>query len=312
MKKLISLTDYPVASVLDILLEDKTTKQNIVFATDSYVSLGERYQANHQMEVHLILDMGDCNIQPRVFKSTIDQANRKKDKAEVMTPSWVVNKMNNHCDEDWFGHKNVFNIENGESWVVNSMPVSFPVGKTWQDYVNSMRLEITCGEAPYLVSRYDTTTGNIIVPIDNRIGILDRKLRVVGENTDNKTEWLKWVQRAYESTYGFEYQGDNLLVGRINLLITFVDYMVAKWNENPTEAELKKIANIIVWNLWQMDGLTGTVPYSSQIVSNKQMSFFDFIDGGETSESVKEAIPARIFDWRGNKSIEYNSLKEKE
>ena len=174
-----------------------------------------------------------------------------------------------------------------------------------------MRLEITCGEAPYLVSRYDTTTGKIIVPIEKRIGVLDRKLRVVSENTNTEDEWIKWVIRAYQSTYGFEYQGDNLLIGRINLLITFVDYMMAKWNRQPTEVELKKIANIIAWNLWQMDGLTGTVPYSSQDVSHKQMTFFDFIDGGETTECVKEAVPAKIFDWRSNESIEYNSLKER-
>ena len=40
------------------------------------------------------------------------------------------------------------------------------------------RMEITCGEAPYLVSRYDTTTGEPI-PIGRRIGLLDRKLCVI-------------------------------------------------------------------------------------------------------------------------------------
>jgi hypothetical protein len=39
-------------------------------------------------------------------------------------------------------------------------------------------MEISCGEAPYLVSRYDTVSGNII-SVDDRIGLLDRKLRVV-------------------------------------------------------------------------------------------------------------------------------------
>ena len=46
--------------------------------------------------------------------------------------------------------------------------------KTWIDYVNDKRLEVSCGEAPYIVSRYDTVTGIIIDPKD-RIGILDRK-----------------------------------------------------------------------------------------------------------------------------------------
>lgn len=60
--------------------------------------------------------------------------------------------------------------------------------------------------------------------------------------------------------YGYEYQGDNLLIARINVLMTFVEYMEALWQRKPTEKELKTVANIIAWNFWQMDGLTGTVP----------------------------------------------------
>ena len=120
----------------------------------------------------------------------------------------VVYKMNNHCDEDcdeeWFEYKEVFNKEDGENWVTNSKKICFPKEKKWQQYVDSMRLEITCGEAPYLVSRYDTTTGEII-SVHNRIGQLDRKLRVVGENTNTKEEWLKWAIRAFQSIYGYEY-----------------------------------------------------------------------------------------------------------
>lgn len=33
-------------------------------------------------------------------------------KAEVFTPAWLCNLMNNHCDEDWFGRSDVFNVEN--------------------------------------------------------------------------------------------------------------------------------------------------------------------------------------------------------
>lgn len=48
-----------------------------------------------------------------------------------------------------------------------------------------MRLEISCGEAPYLVSRYDSVTGKTI-KIKNRIGLLDRKLRIVSENIEEE------------------------------------------------------------------------------------------------------------------------------
>ena len=40
------------------------------------------------------------------------------------------------------------------------------------------------------MSRYDVATGEI-VPIEKRCGILDRKLRVVGENTFDEDEWFK-------------------------------------------------------------------------------------------------------------------------
>ena len=79
---------------------------------------------------------------------------------------------------------------------VSEGKIEFPDGKCWQGYVDSRRLEITCGEAPYLVSRYDVSTGELIVPPLRRIGILDRKLRVVNENTDTYEEWLRWTIRA--------------------------------------------------------------------------------------------------------------------
>ena len=70
--------------------------------------------------------------------------------------------MNNHCDDEWFGRADVFNHQEGQVWTVSTDPVTFPEGKDWKQYVDSRRLEITCGEAPYIVSRYDTSTGEII------------------------------------------------------------------------------------------------------------------------------------------------------
>ena len=47
------------------------------------------------------------------------------------------------------------------------------------------------------------------IPINCRIGILDRKLRVVNENTDTEEDWMNWCIRAFQSVYGYEFQGDN-------------------------------------------------------------------------------------------------------
>ena len=305
MENFINLKEYPIAPVLKLLLADKTTKENIVFATSSYEHLGDKYKEDCHMDPELLLGPDAIEFQPRVLKEAADQAGRTRKNAEVMTPAWIVNKMNNHCDEEWFGFPGSFNTEDGKRWVVNTNKVFFPKGKSWQAYVDCMRLEITCGEAPYIVSRYDTTTGAVI-PVKDRIGILDRKLRVVNENTEDRDEWMKWVIRAYQSTYGYEWQGDNLLIARINALITFVDYMKDKWNEKPSNADLRKIANIIAWNFWQMDGLNGTVPYAVQEADNQQIMLLDF---DEEQEIIMEPMPARIYDWRGNESVTYNSIK---
>ncbi len=92
-------------------------------------------------------------------------------------------------DEQWFGRKDVFNIQKEMSWKATADKIAFPDDRqhTWQKYVDAQRLEISCGEAPYLVSRYDTVTGETI-PISQRIGLLDRKLRVVSENTDTEEQ----------------------------------------------------------------------------------------------------------------------------
>ena len=308
--KIIDLNSDIIKIALPRLLQDKTTKKNIIWATTSYEEFGLEYKDNKQMMVGSLTGLNPMVLQPRVLKSLEEQQARTKAKAEVFTPSWICNKMNNYLDEDWFGRKDVFNTERETSWITNEEPIQFPNDKSWKDYVDSRRLEITCGEAPYLVSRYDTSTGNLIVPPSHRIGLLDRKLRVINENVQNEKEWFKWVIRAYESTYGYEFQGDNLLIGRINLLMTFVDNMESKWNRKPTCKETLKIANIISWNLWQMDGLSGTVPLGVPRPDFEQVTLFDMFEEDYNEVEVENTPKCKIYDWRAGDSITYESLKK--
>ncbi|MCI6438244.1 hypothetical protein [Fibrobacter sp.] len=306
MKTLIDINNYPVSVVLKTLVKDKTTGQNIILATTARSKRGRVFGKTKQITEELLQSIGTDLIQPRVAKSLEKQAERTREKAEVFTPSWICNKMNNHCDAEWFGRENVFNTEDGQSWKPTSKQIKFENENDWQKYVDSKRLEITCGEAPYIVSRYDTTTAEII-PIKRRIGILDRKLRVVNENTDNEGDWLKWVYRAFQSVYGYEFQGDNLLIARINLLITFLDYMQDRWARNPTESELQKVANIIAWNIWQMDGITGKVPFGKP-KEERTLNMFDFTVGNNDNEP--EEMDCKIFDWTRRRSYTYRSIKE--
>lgn len=250
------------ASLLRRLLQDKTTKKNILWATKDYESRGEGYGEQCEILPELITGENTLLIQPRSAKAKEEQIARTRDKAEVFTPSWVCNCQNNLVDAGWFKRKDVFNKETDEGWITIEEPVDFTgAEKDWKQYVDAQRLEITCGEAPYLVSRYDTVTGDPI-PVRKRIGLLDRKMRIVDENTKTYEDWLKWSIRALQSVYGFDYQGDNVLLSRENILLSYIDYYRERNHENPKVELLRVIVNIIAWNLWQMDGMKYVVPYS--------------------------------------------------
>lgn len=287
--------------ILDLLLIDHTMSAkvrregndpelsvNIFWATQDYENARETeearkgYRYGDQIVPISIVGQNGRVVMPRVLKDKQLQEARVKDKAEVFTPSWVCNAQNNLIDNAWFGREGVFNTEfidadGHHSWTPTEGKIQFPEGdkqRTWQKYVTENRMEITCGEGPYLVSRYDTTTG-IFIPIHRRIGLLDRKLRVVSENTETKDDWFNWARKAYEHTYGYEWQGDNLLLAREALLYTFIENYIEKFNskdadgktilENvPTRVMIRNIARVISWNLWQMDGLKMVVPGSCE------------------------------------------------
>ena len=189
------------------------------------------------------------------------------------------------------------------SWKATADKIAFPDDHqhTWQKYVDAQRLEISCGEAPYLVSRYDTVTGETI-PISQRIGLLDRKLRVISENTDTEEEWLTWTKRAFQSVYGFEYQGDSLLLARENLFVTFVEVYRERFGKLPHLRQMKVIANIIAWNLWQMDALTCTPPVCGGEAA-------DLKTRSEKPAVLRSAPPlCRIKNWRTGKTVTYRAL----
>lgn len=291
--------------LLDRLLMDKTTKSNIIWATDAYTELGAAYHRDKEITVDLITGQHSGVIKNRARKALEQQSERTRKHAEVFTPLWICEKMNDHIDEMWFGRKQGIHKTDPETG-----HIVFTSSKKWRYYVDSRRLEITCGEAPYLVSRYDVSTGDAI-PLEKRIGILDRKLRVVTENATTEEEWVKWAMRAYEATYGYEFQGDNVLIARVNLLMTFEEYLYDRWERKPTEKEYQTITNIICWNIWQMDGLSGTIPYC-KAEEEQQISIFSWL-GIETDTELKNMQPkCRINDWRRENSVEFLLLNEGE
>lgn len=290
---MIDLNCYAIKNTLKILLKDQTTKTNILWATNSYT----QHQEQEEITIQALRNMNG-KLQSRCEKNKEIQKARTKIKAEVYTPSWMCCRMNNNLDELFFERKSVFNEIKENSWKNKRGKIGFRK-KSWKEYVKLNILEITCGEAPFLVSRYDTTNGKYITP-PQRIGLLDRKLRAINENTKTFEEWFEWVCIAYKCVYGYEWQGDNLLIARINLLMTFYEYYLNKWGEEPSIKELKEIATIISWNIWQMDGLHYNVPYKNKYCvirkncekHTRKIYFKDLVKG-----DLKSMKDKKLFDF---------------
>lgn len=288
--------------LLDVLLIDHTTKKNIIWATDSYMNRGRGFYPKKRMTSDLVTGVYGKLIQPRAAKSVIEQKQRTKDKAEVFTPLKMVDQINKSID--WSGD------------------IRVPNEKNWKEYVCELKLEVSCGEAPFIVSRYNPTshTGKLI-KIDNRVGFLDRKLRVVSEYCSKPKEWLLWAKEAYKASYGYEWQGDNILIARENLLYTLIDYYRAKFRRRPSLSVQLEFAEIISWNIFQMDGLKCVIPMSckheNRIIPGELTLF------GETPDEVEEnecegckfsritkhnGKYVKIMDWSKNRSIKFVDL----
>jgi len=323
---------YPTF-ILKTLLCDRTTGRNIIWADNEYEALGDGYMGDDEMTVEKITGMNSGVIKPRIAKEQEKQSQRTKSRAEVFTPSWLCNQMNNDLDEAWFGRRDVFNTEivaddGARTWVASNRLIAFPKSKGhgWRAYVEAPWLEITCGEAPFVCSRYDTVTGDEL-PVSERVGFLDRKLRVVTEKTKTRKEWVRRALDALRATYGFEYQGDNLLIARINVFETFCEHLRHRWNEESSVDELDQAATIVSWNFWQMNGLTDAIPTNntdavicstlgSPEPESTQQSLFELFDDvfeeDTTPEEPVETVPlCVIYDWQNNEPYELASLKGK-
>ena len=325
---------YP-RSILEILLCDRTTGRNIIWADNEYEVLGDGYMGDDEITVEKITGMNSGVIKPRIAKALERQSQRTKSRAEVFTPSWLCNQMNNDLDEVWFGKRDVFNVEDSQnhSWRATTDSIEFPrrkKGHGWHAYVEAPRLEITCGEAPFVCSRYDTVTGDGL-PVRERVGFLDRKLRVVTERTKTRKEWARRALEALRATYGFEYQGDNLLIARINVFETFAEHLRDRWGSGAMQEELEQAAWIVSWNFWQMNGFTDAVPTNktgAEVESTLgtfkepepepvQQSLFDLFDNVFPDEKVEEGENASretvplcvIYDWKNGRPFEFAALK---
>ncbi len=287
--------------LLGKLLVDKTTKRHILWGTDAYEERGEGYGKGREMEVSLFLYDNLGVITARADKALEQQSSRTKQHGEVFTPRWVCDRMIDALDCDFFGVETL----PADAW--HHMDTLFAGKKSWKKYVDNKRLEITCGEAPYLAQRYDASTGEMI-PVGERTGILDRKLHVVSFFAENEEIWIRWAMRAFEATYGYEYQGDNLLIARVNGMKTFQEHYEARWGKSPAGKVLAKLVNKLVWNFWQMDGLTLRLPYCVEDVEGETLFAYADID---IAPILAENQPdSQVYFWRSKKRVPFGQMKE--
>lgn len=267
-------------TLLTILLKDRTTNKNIVWASPSYEGMGKPFCADQPIKKNLIIGPYDSIIQPRVEKNKRNQEIRTRKRGEVFTPSWLVDKQ--------------------VSMVMNEIgDISF------ENFIALRWLELACGEAPYIVTRYDPITGGII-PVDKRVGFLDRKLHRIAEKVITEKEFIKWSKIAYESSYGYELQGDSLLLARENLLLSFCEYYNHKFDKLPSMKVIKQIATIISYNIFQMNGLTKQTPYSGDSKNNIQLNLFDEVNDQEKKGDMFTLVK----DWKNKVLVSVDSISK--
>lgn len=204
--------------------------------------------------LHISLEEGE-NVVPRYLKQQTEQKTRTKQKAEVFTPPRIIRKMVDSFDSDFTGSD--------------------------IDYINRPCLEVTCGEAPFLTTRYDATTGDYI-EVGDRFGLLDRKLQHI--STTNKKEWSDLALSALKATYGYEWQEDSIYIARQNLLLTTMEHFFFTFNQEADEETISKWADVISYNIFRMDGVTMCIP--------------------ETD------IPAMVMNWTTNKMERFDGIIE--
>lgn len=212
------------------------------------------------------LNVDPYNTIPRYMKSSMEQKDRTKEKAEVFTPASVVKKMNDSFDDGYQGG--------------------------YEDYISKRVLEVTCGEAPFLTTRYDAATGQQI-PYDERVGLLDRKLQRIPDGVD-KSEWIALATRSLKATYGYEWQEDSIFLARKNLLLNVIEYHMDKFNELPDQDDIKEWATIISYNIFRMDGVTLCIPETN--IKSKVMNWeTNKIENFDGSKDLRIEIEEQLF-----------------
>ena len=191
-------------------------------------------------------------VMPRYLKAQEEQKSRTAKKAEVFTPYEIIETMNDMMEADC-------------AEIIL--------------YIKKKVLEVTCGEAPYLTTRYDAVSGENI-PVEKRVGLLDRKLSSIPKEI-GKELYIRCADEALKASYGYEWQFDSLFLARRNLLMTTIEHYESVWGTEPDYETVLNWATIISYNIFRMDGVSMCLPYTKTpaLVMNWEEGKIERFDG---------------------------------
>lgn len=224
-------------SARKMLLSDLSYPGNILWATDEYAELGDGFAPDMEITMDCLEDPR-FRLRCRWEKEEEAKKGRTKRRAEVFTPRKVVRRMHDMLADE------------------NHEVLRGP----WRGMAARTYLEITCGEGPYIATRYDPEDGTL-VPYAYRAGMLDRILHAVRmEEGDDPDAWLRGAVLAVYSQYGYELSGDSLLIARVNVFMSVVERYRDFFGLELGPERQRMLACIIACNLFQCDGLTSLEP----------------------------------------------------
>lgn len=98
------------------------------------------------------------------------------------------------------------------------------------------------------------------------------------------------------------------MIARVNIMKTVMEHYFSKWEEAAPVSFLRKLTNKVAWNLWQMDGLSGRIPYCAEDPEGADLFSFGDIDIRPLL-SVGQPV-CRVYSWRSDcQSVSYEDVK---
>lgn len=254
-------------SVLETLLTDKSTRRPLVWPS------GPNHPAAWMSREDFL-------------RPQLAAEDPQAEQAEFL--EW--NRKLNTLDAAWFGHEPAFNEESAQGWQTLSEPVAFDDPFHWKKYVTRPVFLFQAGHGQALVFR-PFAQGAEPMQYGKRMGILDRRLRIISENTREESEWLRWAESALQSLYGTDVSPLAIFQARLSALVAVREAYAQRFGGQLPVREEKYMVTTLCWNLFQMDPRTGCSFPVEEKPAPVQLSLFE-APGTQFSEADRDGMPA--------------------